>query len=548
MVLLSSAAAGQQPATADLVVVNANIYTADDAHPRAQALAIKDGRIIFVGDTRGALTLVGPATEKLDVQGRTVLPGLIDAHGHLLALGAALQSLDLTGTRSYDEVIQRVVTAARSAKPGSWIVGHGWDQNDWGVTRFPTEAALSKAVPNNPVWLERVDGHASLANARAMQVAGITAATKDPQGGRIVRDSAGNPTGVFVDNAQDLVGRVVPGPDDQQLQEQATVAIAKLNSYGLTGVHDAGVSGRDIAAYEALAKAGKYNIRNYVMVAGTDSKALAEEMARGPQDGLYGGHIWLRAIKLYMDGALGSRGAALLDPYNDDAGNTGLLVTPPDTIRAIAVRALKAGLQVNVHAIGDRGNRLVLDAFEAALKEVPRADHRFRIEHAQILNYQDIPRFAELGVIPSMQGSHATSDMYWATDRLGYARAKFGGYVWRALLNTGVIIPNGSDFPVESANPLISFHSFFTRQDPDNLPPGGWFPEERTTRHEALLSMTLWPAEASFMEHDVGSLTPGKYGDFVVLDQDVMTVPAERVVNTRVLRTVLGGKTVYQAK
>ena len=540
-------AAQQPPHPADLILLNANIYTADAGYPRADALAIKDGRIVFVGDSRGAATLAGPSTRTIDAGGRTVLPGLIDAHGHLLDLGEALTEVDLVGTTSYQEVVARVAARADSAKAGAWVLGNGWDQNDWADGQFPTEGALSKAVPNNPVMLSRVDGHALLANAMAMKLAGVTAETKDPPGGRIVRDGAGQPTGVFVDNAQGLILRAVPAPTDAQLKQWTTAAIARLNSLGLTGVHDPGVVGRRIAVYRSLAAAGQFNLRDYVMVLGTDRQAVTAALAAGPQDGLYGGHLWIRAIKMYMDGALGSRGAALLEPYDDDPGNTGLLVSDPDSIRAMAVRALKAGLQLNVHAIGDRGNRLVLDAFESALKEVPRADHRFRIEHAQILNYQDIPRFAKLGVIPSMQGSHATSDMYWATRRLGYARTRFGGYVWRSLLNTGVIIPNGSDFPVESANPLLSFHSFFTRQDADNLPAGGWFPEERTTRQEALLAMTLWPAEASFMEHDVGSLTAGKYGDFVMLDQDVMTVAPERVLSTRVLLTVLGGKVVYQA-
>jgi len=313
----------------------------------------------------------------------------------------------------------------------------------------------------------------------------------------------------------------------------------------LTGIHDAGVAPEGIAVYEELAKEGRYNLRNYVMVRSSDS-VLDAFMQRGPQKALFDGRLWIRAIKLVADGALGSRGAALLEPYSDDPGNTGLITTPPERIKSVAVRALKAGFQVNVHAIGDRANRIVLDQFEAALREVPTADHRFRVEHAQILRYQDIPRFAELDVIPSMQGSHQTSDMYWAPNRLGPARLG-GAYAWRSLLNTGVLIPNGSDFPVEAVNPLISFHSFFTRQDADNFPPGGWMPEQRTTRQEALLSITLWPAYAAFMENESGSLTAGKYADFVVLDRDIMAVAPEAVLGTHVLLTVLGGKVVYRA-
>jgi len=530
---------------ADLVVTNARIYTSDVNRPVVEAFAVRDGRIAFVGSNRGALALAGPRTERLDLSGKTVITGMVDAHAHLLGLGQALRTVDLVGTRSYEEVIARVVERAKTARPGEWIRGRGWDQNDWADTRFPTHAALSRAVPNNPVYLTRVDGHAALVNAKALELAQVTAATPDPSGGRFIRDSANAPTGVLVDNAQGIVGRVIPAPSRAELREQTLGAIAEANRWGLTGIHDAGVAPEGIAVYEELAKEGRYNLRNYVMVRSSDS-VLDAFMQRGPQKALYDGRVWIRAIKLVADGALGSRGAALLEPYSDDPGNTGLITTPPERIRSVAVRALKAGFQVNVHAIGDRANRMVLDQFEAALREVPTADHRFRIEHAQILRYQDIPRFAELDVIPSMQGSHQTSDMYWVPNRLGWARAQ-GAYAWRSLLNTGVVIPNGSDFPVEAVNPLISFHSFFTRQDADNFPPGGWMPEQRTTRQEALLSITLWPAYAAFMENESGSLTVGKYADFVVLDRDIMTVAPEAVLGTHVLLTVLGGKAVYRA-
>ena len=533
-----------QQAPADLIVTNARIYTSDVNRPVAEALAVRDGLIAFVGSNRGALALAGPKTERLDLSGRTVITGMVDAHAHLLGLGQALRTVDLVGTKSYDEVIARVVERAKTARPGEWIRGRGWDQNDWADTRFPTHAALSRAVPNNPVYLTRVDGHAALVNAKALELAQVTAATPDPAGGRLIRDSANNPTGVLVDNAQAVVGRVIPAASPAELREQTLAAIAEANRWGLTGIHDAGVDAAGIDVYEALAKEGRYNLRNYVMVRASDS-VLDAYMRRGPQKGLYGGRLWIRAIKLVADGALGSRGAALLEPYSDDPGNTGLLTTPPERIKSVAVRALRAGFQVNVHAIGDRANRIVLDQFEAALREVPTADHRFRIEHAQILSYQDIPRFAELDVIPSMQGSHQTSDMYWAPNRLGVARLG-GAYAWRSLLNTGVIIPNGSDFPVEAVNPLISFHSFITRQDADNYPPGGWMPEQRTTRQEALWSITLWPAYASFMEKESGTLTAGKFADFVVLDRDIMTVAPEEILRTRVLMTVLAGRTVYK--
>ncbi len=542
LVLVPSAPlAAQGPA--DLVVHNATIHTADAARPLAQAMAVKDGRILFVGSAREALALAGPETERLDLGGGTVLPGLVDAHAHLMGLGAALRNVDLVGTTSYGEVVDRVTARATEVRPGEWILGRGWDQNDWGDTRFPTHAALSAAVPNHPVMLVRVDGHAALVNARAMAVAGVDRRTRDPSGGRLLRDAAGKPTGLLVDDAMRLVSAKIPPPSRDELRARALAAIAEANRWGLTGIHDAGVGPDSIAIFEELAGEGRFDLRNYVMISGTDS-TLDRFLPRGPQSGLYGGRLWIRAIKLSADGALGSRGAAMIEPYADDPGNTGLVRVDRARVKAVAERALAAGFQLNVHAIGDHANRYVLDAFEAALAERPTADHRFRVEHAQTLQPDDIPRFARLGVIPSMQGSHQSSDMYWAETRLGYTRA-LGAYAWRGLLDTGVIIPNGSDFPVEHVNPLISFHAFVTRTDAAGWPAGGWFPAQRTTRQEALLSMTLWPAQAAFMERETGSLTPGKHADFVVLDQDVMTVPAERILATRVLRTVLGGKSVY---
>ena len=543
---IAPALAAQEPA--DLIVTNARIYTVDDNRPIAAAMAIRDGRVIFVGSARGAEVFAGSRTERLDLDGKTVIPGMVDAHAHLLGLGTALRIVDLVGTRSYEEVIERVVERARTVPEGEWIRGRGWDQNDWAVTQFPTHEALSRAVPDHPVYITRVDGHAAVVNARALELASVTAATPDPDGGRFIRDDQGNPTGVLIDRAQRVVGRVIAPMSERERREAVLAAIAEANKWGLTGMHDAGVSDTTIAVYEDLAREGRYNLRNYVMIAAADSALddfLDRFFDRGPQEGLHNGRLWIRAIKLVADGALGSRGAALLEPYSDDPGNSGLVITGRDRVQEIAERALRHGFQVNVHAIGDGANRMVLDAFEAALEEVPTADHRFRIEHAQILHFQDIPRFAELDVIPSMQGSHQTSDMYWAIDRLGWTRVQ-GAYAWRTLLNSGVVIPNGSDAPVEAVNPLISFKAFITRQDADGWPAGGWFPNQRTTREEALKSMTLWPAYGAFMEDVSGSLSPGKYADFVVLDQDIMAIAPERILDTRVLMTVLGGKVVYR--
>ena len=536
--------AAQQPA--ELIVTNARIYTVDVNRPIVDALAVRGGRIVFAGPAAGALTFRGASTRVMDLSGRTVIPGMTDAHVHLLGLGQALRTVNLVGTRSYDEVIARVAARAREVPAGTWILGRGWDQNDWGDTRFPSHDRLSRAVPGHPVYLTRVDGHAALANAAAMTAAEVTAATADPDGGRIERGEGNAPSGVFVDRAMSLVGRAIPSPSREETRAAVEAAIKEVNRWGLTGVHDAGVGRGTIDVYEEIAKAGRFDLRDYVMLANDDA-VLDHYFRLGARSALYDGRLWLRAIKISADGALGSRGAALLEPYSDDPRNNGLILVPAGRVRQVAERALKGGFQVNVHAIGDRGNRVVLDEFEAALKAVPTADHRFRIEHAQILHSDDIPRFAQLGVIPSMQASHQTSDMYWAGNRLGPTRL-LGAYAWRSLLNTGVIIPNGSDFPVEAVNPLISFHASVARQDANDWPTGGWFPEQRMTRDEALKSITIWPAFASFQEKDLGSLSPGKYADFVVLDQDIMRVPAELILDTRVLATYLGGRAVYEAK
>jgi predicted amidohydrolase YtcJ len=534
------------PPPADLIISNARIYTVDENRPIVEAIAVRGGRVMFAGSVRGAAAYRGAATRTIDLAGRTVIPGMVDAHAHLVGLGAALRTVDLVGTKSYDEVIARVAARAKEVPAGTWIIGRGWDQNDWSDTKFPTHEALSRAVPNHPVYLTRVDGHAALANAMAMEIARLGPTTADPSGGRIERGAGRAPTGVLVDRAMGLVNRSIPAASRDELRERVKAAIAESNRWGLTGIHDAGVGREAIDVYHELARTGQYNLRNYVMLA-ADSSLIREHFARGPQIAVADGRLWFRSIKVSIDGALGSRGAAMLEPYSDDPGNRGLILTPPEQLRQIATEALRRGFQVNVHAIGDRGNRVVLDIFQEALTAIPTADHRFRIEHAQILNPADIPRFAKLDVIPSMQSVHQTSDMYWAGARIGAAR-EVGAYAWRSLLQTGVVIPNGSDFPVEAVNPLLSFHSAVTRQDEKNWPDGGWHPEQKMTREEALKSMTIWPAYAAFEERSSGSLSVGKYADFVVLDQDIMTVAPEKILATRVLATYLGGKPVYEAR
>jgi predicted amidohydrolase YtcJ len=551
VVALAPAVLGAQ-GTADLVLTNGRIYTVDNARPAASAIAVRGGRVLFVGSDGEARVLAGPSTQVIDLNGATVVPGIVDAHAHLLGLGNMLQRVNLAGSKSYDEVIARVKAWAKDVRPGEWIQGRGWDQNRWPTKQFPTHEVLSRAFPNNPVVLGRIDGHALLANARAMELAHVTAATVDPSGGRVVRLPTGAPSGVFVDNAMSLINRAIPAATRADTRKAIIAAITEANRWGLTGIHDPGEDAETIDIYEELAKAGNYNLRNYVMLsdpgeAGSAAALRNPYIQRGPQSALYDGHLWIRAIKLYADGALGSRGAALLAPYSDEPGNSGLLVSRPEHIQAWAETALRLGFQVNVHAIGDRGNRIVLDAFDSALKKTPKADHRFRIEHAQVLSPEDIPRFAKLGVIPSMQATHQTSDMRWAEARVGPQRIR-GAYAWRSLLNTGVVIPNGTDFPVEEVNPILTFHAAVTRQDPTNWPTGGWYPEQKMTREEALQSMTIWPAYAGFQESILGSLTPGKYADFVVLDRDIMHVPDAEILGTRVISTWIGGKRVYEAK
>jgi len=532
------------PPSADLVVTNARIHTVDDARPMVAAMAIRNGTIVFTGSVREAMALRGATTRVVDMGGRTVIPGMVDAHAHLLGLGQSLRNVDLVGTKSLDEVIARVVERAKGQPAGAWILGRGWDQNDWSDTRFPTHDALSRALPNNPVWLTRVDGHAGYGNAAAMRAAGVTTTTVDPSGGKIERTATREPTGVFIDNAKSLVERSIPAPTREDNRRAISAAIAESHKWGLVGLHDAGESRATIDLMEEMAKAGQIPFRLYIMV-GDDSAAITHYLARGPQSGLYDNRLWIRSFKLYADGALGSRGAALLEPYSDDPNNRGLLLSAPAHIQDVAARALRAGFQVNTHAIGDRGNRVVLDAYDAALSANPAADHRFRVEHAQILSHDDIPRFAAMGVIPSMQAVHQTSDMYWAGSRLGLGRV-LGAYAWRSLLNTGIVVPNGSDFPVEAVNPLLSFHSAVSRQDAENWPVGGWMPEQRMTRDEALKSMTIWPAYAGFQDAIMGSLAPGKLADFVVLDRDIMTVPERDIIGATVIATWIGGKPVYE--
>jgi predicted amidohydrolase YtcJ len=541
IVLARSAGA---PPIADVVLHGGTVYTMDPRQPVAEAVAISTGRFIAVGATNDVMATKGPATEIIDLRGATVVPGFQDAHGHVGGLGASLHQIDLRDVSSLDDVVTRVREAARAARPDTWITGRGWDQNRWTPPTWPTAAALDRAAPNHPVWLTRVDGHAGVANSVALQRAGITAATLDPAGGRIIRGEGGRPVGVLVDAAQRLVAAHVPPPGHDEIVDDLLRADRKLSSVGLTMVHDAGVSPTVIEVYRELVADGRLHTRFYVMVRGGEADAW---FSRGPLiDPEH--RLDVRAIKLVADGALGSRGAALLEDYADEPGNRGLLVTPADVLYARARAAVDAGFQVAIHAIGDRANREVLDLFERLEREVPGARAlRLRNEHAQVLDRTDIPRFHALGVIASMQATHCTSDMPWAPARLGPARVAEGAYVWRTLLDTDVVLANGSDFPVERPDPLLGFYAALTRQDTTGQPPGGWNPSQRLTRDQALRSFTLAAAFAAHAEHELGSIEAGKLGDLVVLSRDIMKVPAREVLSTTVLRTMVAGRTVYQA-
>lgn len=528
----------------DLIVLADRVHLVDPTFSSAQAFAVRQGRFSYVGSREDALALRGRRTRIVDFSGYTVLPGLIDAHLHLVNLGLALQQVDLYGLTSFDDVVRATVAFARSS-PDAWIIGDGWDQNLWPGKAFPSHRALSAAIPDRPVVLSRVDGHALLANAKAMQLGGISSSTPNPPGGRILHSSDGQPTGVFVDNAMDLIENKVPEPTHAQLVRAVRNAVSECNGWGLTGVAEPGIGTDRIAAEDEVLRSGDFSLRNYAML-WNDTELLQHYFTQGPQPALYDGRLWIRSVKMFADGALGSRGAALLEPYSDDPGNTGLIVTQQEEIREVCERALRAGFQTCVHAIGDRANRMVLDAYETALATVPSHDPRLRTEHAQVLSPQDIPRFAQLGIIPSMQTTHQTSDMPWAQARLGAERIR-GAYAWRSLLDTGVLIANGTDAPVELVNPLRTFHSAITRQDEHNDPTAGWYPDQCMTREEGLKSMTIWAARANFQEDLLGSISPGKYADFVVMDRDWMTVAPDEIMATRIMATYLDGEAVYVA-
>ncbi|MBW3563775.1 MAG: amidohydrolase [Acidobacteria bacterium] len=513
----------------DLLVKNATIVQGA-ALPviRNGFLGVRDGRVAFVGSSE----VSGEST--LDAGGNVVLPGLIDAHAHIAGLGAALDSVDLVGTESWEEVIDRLRAEADRRPDGEWITGRGWDQNDWPVQEFPNARELDEAIPDHPVVITRVDGHALVANAEARRLAGVTELTQSPDGGMILRDAEGRQTGVFVDNAMGLVRGAIPEASREVRKRRLQEAALEIARHGITGMHDAGTDGETIELLRELDRESNLAIRVYVML--TDSEPLLETwFSKGPL--IDDGRVTVRSVKLYADGALGSRGAALLEPYSD-ADHTGLLTTSRDHMEEVARRAKAAGFQVGAHAIGDAGVRTVIEAFDRAGVE-PR--DRFRIEHLQVMALEDIGRIADLGLIASMQPTHATSDMPWAEARVGPERIE-GAYAWRKVLDRGIPLALGSDFPVEEVSPFLGLYAAITRQDLEGHPPGGWYPEERLTRREALEGFTEGAAFAAFQEDELGTLEPGKLADFIIVDRNPLEVDPGEVPATRVLYTVVGGR------
>ncbi|MDW7761728.1 MAG: amidohydrolase [Acidobacteriota bacterium] len=551
------AACAPKPEPADLILINGKIVTVDPAQPEAEALAARGGVVAAVGTTKEILRYAGPDTKTLDLEGRLAIPGFIDSHAHFTSIGQSKLSLDLTVAESWEDITAMVAEAVKTAKPGDWIMGRGWHQEKWdrvpepNVDGMPYHTELSRVSPDNPVMLTHASGHSCLANAKAMELSGITARTPDPPGGEITRDAKGVAIGAFLETAQGLLrgayytsidGRSV---DEKEAERHRIVELAAQEclSKGITSLHDAGASFSTIDLFKEFADKGRLGVRLYVMVNERNPR-LKEKLAAYRMIGYGDNHLTVRSIKRLIDGALGPHGAWLLEPYDSLPTSVGLNTEPVDALTATAAIALAEGFQLCVHAIGDRANRETLDIYEAAFRGVPETgDLRWRIEHAQHLHPDDIPRFDAMGVIPAMQGIHCTSDAPWVFRRLGSKRAEEGAYVWRKLMDTGAVISNGTDAPVENVDPIPSFYATVTRKMKDGQ---AFFPDQKMTREEALRSYTLNGAYAAFEEDIKGSLVPGKLADITVLSKDIMTVPEDEILNAEVLYTIVGGKILYK--
>jgi predicted amidohydrolase YtcJ len=546
---LLALAAGPSLATTALVIHNANIYTGAASAPRAEAVLAIDGRIAYVGSGAEALKRAPPGARELNLGGLTVLPGLTDSHAHLAGIGWRELNFDLTGVESLAALKQRLRDRAAQDKISPWIEGRGWIESRWTPAEFPTRTDLDEAVADRPVILERIDGHAILANTLALKLARITRDSADPPGGQILRDPAtGEPTGMLIDNAKALIENFVPPPTRDQLKTALETGANRSVRVGWTQLQYAGTTDSEIELLCRLYAEDKIKLRVYAAIGGPGPDA-DRLLTLGRIHRSCDKRLTVRGIKLYMDGALGSRGAALLVPYSDSPQDRGLLVNQPGEVLRIAKSALRSGVQLQTHAIGDRANRLVLDLYEQAFASVPPseravAEPRFRIEHAQVLAPADIPRFAKLGVIASMQTSHAISDMFFAPSRLGPDRIK-GAYAWRSLLDAGAIITGGSDAPVEQGDPIIEFYAAVTRRAQDGYAGADWGLDQRMTREEALRILTIAPAYAAFQEQERGTIEEGKLADFTVLSADIMQVPDAEILKSRVAMTVIGGEVVF---
>ena len=546
-ILASGAVTPSAAQTADLVFINGNVITVDERNPRAEAVAIEGARILAVGSNAEIEALRVADTRVIDLEGKTVVPGLVDGHLHFAGLGADRgNALDLADAASEADAAELVRRLAQRMEPGQWITGSGWHTGNWPGEAWPTKATLDEVAPNNPVFLGGMHSHASWANSLALEAAELDAGTPDPSGGKLMRDEAtGQLTGVLIEDAQRILRSIVPAGARESLKDRIRKSIQLSLSYGFTGAHDMGTNLPTVQAYKELINEGDFPFRlNAIPRVLNAGEILDQILAEGPLVG-YGDHrLTVRGVKVSIDGALGARGAALMQPYSDEPGNIGVIRVPYDQLYYIVEKSLAAGFNVAIHAIGDRGNKLALDAVEQALSVHPVANHRIRIEHAQIVQLDDLPRLAELEILASMQWMHATLDMPWAETRVGPERIR-GGYAWRTLLNMGTRLVGGSDEGARRFSPFMGIHAAVTRQDASGLPDTGWYPDQKLTRFEALKSYTIDAAYASFEEDVLGSLTPGKYADLVVLSKDIMTVPPSEILETEALITMVGGEIVF---
>jgi predicted amidohydrolase YtcJ len=551
------------PDRVDTIFINGRIHTMDSQMTVAEAFAVSGERVVGIG-SHDFIARKYLAKDTVNLNGKNIIPGLIDAHCHLLGLGLAQLTVDLVGVQSENEAVERVEKRVAQVFSGQWIRGRGWDQNEWSTKSFPNQGLLNRI--SNPVYLTRIDGHACWVNEQAMRLAGVTKQTPDPVGGKIVRNTRGEPSGIFIDAAMDLIYRIVPEPTEEEMRSAIKIAIQKCLSVGLTSIHEMGVDLTQVELYKKLIQENAFNFRLYASVDGPGE--LWEQSKKAGKIIGYGqNRLTIRSLKLYIDGALGSRGAALIDPYSDEPTNRGLTVISEENLQNIVDEALENDFQVCAHAIGDRANYIILNAYQKAQEKNPKSNRRLRVEHAQVLSKDDIPRFHQLGVLPSMQPTHCTSDMYWAEARLGSQRIR-GAYAWQSLLKTGVIIPGGSDFPVEDPNPFLGIYAACSRRDLQGRPSkesdideffqlspdgttdrnnliNGWYPSECMTREEAVRCFTIWAAYAAFEEDIKGSLERGKLADFLVITKDVFQCPIDEIPDIEVEHTYLGGKKVY---